>query len=135
MDLPKHGFCEIKQYDDIVKVKFIGSMNLECYIEYSNKILAIAKGYNGSKWAEIHDYREWELVPPEVFERSKLDESNPEKQRFRCTDHIIIISSALKRSMLLNFTDDDVYIKPSFAMNDSEALSILQSKGYKGKIS
>ncbi len=135
MDQLKHGSYRIDQYEDIVVIKFIGSMNLETYIDYSDNILAIAKEYNGRRWAEIHDYREWGLAPPEVFKRVQLDEENPEKRRFRCSDQVIITTSLLMKSMSIKNSENEAFIKPDFAMDDSEAFSILNSKGYKAKLS
>jgi hypothetical protein len=134
MNLNAHGFFEIEQYNDIVLIRFIGSMNVELYLEYNKEISAIGRMYNGRKWAEVLDYREWELAPPEVFEKALELEKNPEKQRFRCSDQVIIATSKIIEQISIQNNKNPVYVKSDFVKNEEEAFTILNGKGYLGEI-
>lgn len=133
MDFLGHGKIEIKQENDIVMVKFIGSINLETYMEYSNRIFEIAKEYNGKRWAEIHDYREWELSPPEVHEEAVRAEKNPEKLNYRCTDIVVIIEESIAKKQAQMQSQNEIFLQPDYVTTVGEAIELLRSKGYRAK--
>lgn len=134
MNLKAHGTYEIEKYDDIVIIRFIGMINKELYIEYFNEIFSIGREFNGRKWAEVLDYREWELAPPDVFALAADLEKNPEKLRYRCSDQVIIATSPIIKHISTINNKNPVYVKSDFVYNVEEAFYILKGKGYKGKL-
>lgn len=133
MSILSHGTFSIEQFDDITYIKFIDAINLDLYSDYLKEIAIIAKGYNGERWAEIHDYSEWGLAPMEVFDRIKCYCSNEEDLRFRCTDQVVITNNVVVKKIVEKLTQDPVFLTPKFVKTVNEAYTYLHNLGYKGK--
>ncbi len=134
MELNKHGYFKIEHHDNILLIRFIGAINLETYKQYNKRIFDIAKSYNSKKWAEIVDFREWELATPEVISEAISDQEDPAKIKFRCTDQIIIVDNNFIKSITNSITDNKAFVAPVYVKTKEEAFSKLQAKGYIGEI-
>lgn len=132
MGILSHGTFSITQYDDITYIKFKDAINLDLYSEYIKEIKQIAKGYNGERWAEIHDYLEWGLAPMEVFDKIKCYCANEEDLRFRCTDQVVITNNVVVRKIIEKLTRDPVFLTPKFVKTVEEAYTYLHNLGYRG---
>ncbi len=125
-----HGSIEFEQINDVVYVKYIGTINLETYRGYAKKILAIAKEYNGKPWAEVQDFTTWELSPPDVITQWVEDEKNPDKIKYRCSDVLVIANQLFIENHLRTYSKNEVFLEPDFLKTKGEAIKILKEKGY-----
>lgn len=130
MHLNEHGFINIEKHNSIVLVKFIGSINIQTFRDYSKKILDIAISFNGNKWAEVHDLTEWGLAPPEVTEEWIESEKSPLKLKYRCTDIVVISKNNLARKQAVKQSHNDVFLETIFVETVEDALTYLKDKGY-----
>lgn len=133
MNVLSHGTFSITQCDDIAYIKFKDAINLDLYSEYLHEIAQVAKGYNGERWAEIHDYLEWGLAPREVFDRVKCYCQNEEDLKFRCTDQVVITNNIVVKKIVEKLTQDPIFLTPKFVKSVQEAYTYLHNLGYRGK--
>lgn len=130
MEFFEHGSVEIEKFDDTVIAKYIGPINLETFLNFSDSLLGIAKDFNGKRWAQINDLREWELSPPEVQEEAIRAEKNPEKLKFRCSDIVIIADKNIIQRQSEIQASDEVFLKQHVVNSTKEAIELLRSLGY-----
>lgn len=134
MNLLGHGEIEIEEHKDIVIVRFIGCINMDTYLVYSNRILDISKQFNGKKWAEIHDYRRWELSTSDIYTESKKAEKNPVKQQNRCSDFVVIVDNVFIKKVSEMQSEDELFLTPEYVKSELEAFEYLKSLGYLGNL-